>query len=76
MAEKTETFDVVICSKRTGEIFAVVAATLETKQGHALRKSCEARIVPAGKFKVGQMMKGEIPNPEPSESQLVAGLPR
>jgi len=56
---KTETFDIVIASKRTGEIYAVVAATVETKQGRALLENCEARIVPAGKYKPGDKIARE-----------------
>lgn len=56
--EKTESFDVVICSKRTGLVIAIVAATLETQQGRALVEDCQARIVPsAAKCKVGDRLK-------------------
>ena len=54
--ENTQTFDVVICGKRSGEIVSVVAATVETKQGRALLEHYEARIVPAGKHKVGEKL--------------------
>lgn len=59
--EKSKTFDVVICSKQSGEVFAIVAATVETKQARALVENCEARLVTTGKYKVGDTLsaKGE-----------------
>jgi hypothetical protein len=69
MAEKLSVFDVVICSG--GEVLHVVRATIETPQGDALLRYCDAHIVPAGKFKVGDSI-----NPRREPSELAAGLPR
>ena len=62
--ETSKTFDVVICSKRTGEIVSIVAATVEATPGRVFQENYEAHIVPAGnKYKVGDVLDTKARQP-------------